>query len=91
MPSKSGSKTITGSRAGSGRRCRLAKFRNRMNEIVLDKRAIEADSAPRLARVFTASPQFWMRLQADWFLHWAMTCVAKASEPRQFTPPYFDS
>ena len=79
MPTKLRSKTIRESRAGSGRRCRLAKSRNRMNEIVLDKRAIEADSAPRLARVFTASPQFWMRLQADWFLHWAMTCAVRAS------------
>ena len=79
MPTKLRSKTIRGSRAGSGRRCRLAKSCNRMNEIVLGKRAIEADSALRLARVFTASPQFWMRLQADWYLRRAITCVAKAS------------
>jgi addiction module HigA family antidote len=45
---------------------------NRLNEIVLGKRGITADTALRLARLFKMSPQFWMRLQADWELHQAM-------------------
>ena len=46
---------------------------NRMNEIVLGKRGITADTALRLARLLKTSPQFRMRLQADWDLHQAMT------------------
>jgi addiction module HigA family antidote len=45
---------------------------NRLNEIVLGKRGITADSALRLARSLKTSPQLWMRLQADWDLHQAM-------------------
>jgi addiction module HigA family antidote len=43
-----------------------------LNEIVLGKRDITADTALRLARLLKASPQFWMRLQADWDLHQAV-------------------
>ncbi len=52
---------------------------NRMNEIVLGKRGITADTALRLARLFKTSPQFWMRLQADWDLHQAVAGAAEAS------------
>jgi addiction module HigA family antidote len=52
---------------------------NRMNEIVLGKRGISADTALRLARFLNTSPQFWMRLLADWDLHQAVTRAAKAS------------
>jgi antitoxin HigA-1 len=45
---------------------------NRVNEIVLGKRGITADTALRLGRLLKTSPQFWMRLQADWDLHEAM-------------------
>ena len=45
---------------------------NRLNEIVLGKRSITADTALRLARFLKTSPQLWMRLQADWDLHQAM-------------------
>src|SRR5512138_3334951 len=48
---------------------RLEISLNRLNEIVLGKRGITADTALRLARLFKTSPQFWMRLQADWDLH----------------------
>ena len=58
---------------------RLKISLNRMNEIVLGKRGITADTALRLARLLKTSPQFWMRLQADWDLHQAMTRAAKAS------------
>lgn len=40
----------------------------RINEIVLGKRAITADTALRLARAFGTSEQFWMGLQADYDL-----------------------
>jgi addiction module HigA family antidote len=37
----------------------------RVNEIVLGKRAVAADTALRLGRYFGTSPQFWMGIQAD--------------------------
>ena len=40
----------------------------RINEIVLEKRAISADTALRLARFFGTSESFWMGLQADYDL-----------------------
>lgn len=40
----------------------------RINEIVLGKRAITADTALRLARYFGVSESFWMGLQADYEL-----------------------
>ncbi|MBS3965912.1 MAG: HigA family addiction module antidote protein [Truepera sp.] len=40
----------------------------RINEIVLGKRAITADTALRLARFFGTSPQFWLGLQTDYDL-----------------------
>jgi len=51
---------------------RLGISLNRLNEVVLGKRAITADTALRLAHAFKTSPQFWMRLQADWDLHRAL-------------------
>ena len=40
----------------------------RINEIVLEKRRVTADTALRLARYFNTSPQFWLGLQADYDL-----------------------
>jgi addiction module HigA family antidote len=40
----------------------------RINEIVLGKRAVTADTALRLARYFGVSESFWMGLQADFDL-----------------------
>lgn len=40
----------------------------RINEIVLGKRGITADTALRLARYFGMSPQFWLGLQMDYEL-----------------------
>jgi antitoxin HigA-1 len=51
---------------------RLGISLNRLNEIVLGKRGITADTALRLARYLKTSPQLWMRLQADWDLHQAL-------------------
>ncbi|NOY61364.1 MAG: HigA family addiction module antidote protein, partial [Calditrichaeota bacterium] len=40
----------------------------RINEIVLGKRSITADTALRLGRYFGISPQFWINLQAHYDL-----------------------
>lgn len=40
----------------------------RVNEIVLGKRAISADTALRLSRFFGTSERFWMNLQARYDL-----------------------
>ncbi len=40
----------------------------RINEIVLGKRPITANTALRLARYFGMSPQFWLGLQMDYDL-----------------------
>ncbi len=40
----------------------------RINEIVLGKRSLTADTALRLARFFGTSPQFWLGLQGDYDL-----------------------
>jgi len=58
---------------------RLGVSLNRLNEIVLGKRGISADTALRLGRLLKTSPQFWMRLQADWDLHEAMKREVRAA------------
>jgi addiction module HigA family antidote len=40
----------------------------RINEIILGKRGISADTALRLAKHFGNPPRFWMELQADFDL-----------------------
>lgn len=40
----------------------------RINEIVLGKRSVTADTALRLARYFGNSPQFWLGLQNQYDL-----------------------
>ncbi len=40
----------------------------RINEIVLGKRRVTAETALRLARYFDTTPQFWLGLQADYDL-----------------------
>ena len=44
----------------------------RVNEIVLGKRSVTADTALRLARYFGTTPQFWLGLQADYDLDIAL-------------------
>jgi len=56
---------------------RLGISLNRLNEIVLGKRGITADTALRLSRLLKTSPQLWMRLQADWDLHRAIRREAR--------------
>ncbi len=40
----------------------------RINEIVLGKRGVTADTALRLARYFGVSAQFWLGIQMDYML-----------------------
>ena len=51
---------------------RLGISVNRLNELILGKRGVTADTALRLARLFKTTPQVWMHLQADWDLHQAL-------------------
>jgi addiction module HigA family antidote len=48
----------------------------RVNEIVLGKRSITADTAVRLARALGTSEAFWMGLQADYDLEEARAELA---------------
>lgn len=48
---------------------------NRINEILLGKRAISADTALRLARYFHNTPGFWMNLQS----HYEIECAKEKS------------
>lgn len=49
----------------------------RINEIVLGKRSISADTAVRLAAVFGTSERFWLGLQADYDLEKARRAIGK--------------
>ena len=49
----------------------------RINEIVLRKRSISADTALRLARYFGTSPQFWLGLQRDYDLDLAADALGE--------------
>ncbi len=49
----------------------------RINDIVLEKRSISADTAIRLARFFGNSPEFWMNLQASYDLRKAKAELGK--------------
>ena len=40
----------------------------RINEIVLGKRRVTADTSLRLARYFNMSPEFWLGIQMDYDL-----------------------
>lgn len=51
----------------------------RINEIVLGKRGITADTAIRLAKRFGTSEQFWMSLQAEFDLEEARKSLRAAA------------
>ncbi len=51
----------------------------RINEIVLGKRGITADTAIRLAKRFKISEQFWMSLQAEFDLEEARKSLRVAA------------
>jgi addiction module HigA family antidote len=57
----------------------------RINEIVLEKRGITADTALRLARFFSTSAELWTGLQADYELRVARCESAKIIE-REIQP-----
>jgi len=57
----------------------------RINEIVLGKRGITADTALRLARYFKMSPQFWLGLQMDYELDLAEDATENTIE-KQIQP-----
>ena len=50
----------------------------RINEVVLGKRGISADTAIRLARAFGVSERFWLGLQADYDLEEARHALGDA-------------
>jgi antitoxin HigA-1 len=52
----------------------------RINEIVLGKRGVSADTALRLARYFGMSAQFWMGLQAEYDLDLARDALGSRLE-----------
>jgi antitoxin HigA-1 len=48
----------------------------RINEIVLGKRGITADTALRLSKAFGTSAEFWMNLQASYDLEETQNAIA---------------
>jgi len=52
----------------------------RINEIVLGKRSVTANTALRLARYFGNSPQFWMGLQTQYDLDITEDALGKRLE-----------
>src|SRR5512140_971189 len=52
----------------------------RINDIVLEKRGISADTAVRLARFFGTTEQFWMNLQSSYDLRRTRASLKKQLE-----------
>ena len=52
----------------------------RINEIVLGRRGISADTALRLARYFNTTPQFWLNLQSRYELDTVRLTTQKSIE-----------
>lgn len=64
----------------------------RINEIVLGKRGITADTALRLAAFFGTSEGFWLGLQSDYDLEEARAGIAKdLMRVEQARAAYLDS
>jgi antitoxin HigA-1 len=59
--------------------------RSRVNDIVLCRRGVTADTAFRLARYFGTSPEFWINLQAHYDLDVADRKLRRRIE-REITP-----
>lgn len=59
----------------------------RINDIVLERRGISIDTALRLARYFSTTPEFWVNLQTEYDLKIAhqelAKRIAKEVEPAQ--------
>jgi antitoxin HigA-1 len=60
----------------------------RINEIVLKRRSVTADTALRLARFFGNSPQFWLGLQSQYDLDVAEDALGKRLEREVRPMPY---
>ena len=58
----------------------LKLTRPRLNDIVLERRAITADTAIRLARYFGTTAQFWMNMQSSYELREAENANRKIVE-----------
>ncbi len=54
----------------------------RINDIVLEKRGITADTALRLGRYFNMTPNFWMNLQT----HYELRVAANAASLESIVP-----
>src|SRR5438270_13002292 len=52
----------------------------RINEIVLGRRGLSADTALRLARYFKTTPQFWLNLQSHYELDTVRQALQKTIE-----------
>ena len=64
----------------------LKLTRPRLNDIVLERRAITADTAIRLARYFGTTAQFWMNMQSSYELREAENAnrkIVQSIEPRR--------
>ena len=55
----------------------LKLTRSRLNDIVLERRAITADTAVRLAKYFGTTAQFWMNMQSSYELREADNAIQK--------------
>src|SRR5260370_7823381 len=60
----------------------------RINEIILGKRAVTADTALRLATFFGTSEGFWLGLHADYDLEEPRHGTGKALLPVEPPPPH---
>ena len=58
----------------------------RINEIVLEKRSVTADTALRLGRYFGMSAEFWTGLQADYELR--LVRIAREQEIEREIMPF---
>ena len=54
----------------------------RISEIINGKRSITADTALRLGKYFSISPEIWLNLQADYDMRVARRTIWPAIEPR---------
>ena len=59
---------------------RMGISARRINEIVLGRRSITADTALRLAKCLGTTPQFWMRLQTNYDLELARDVLGDTLE-----------
>jgi antitoxin HigA-1 len=55
---------------------------NRISEIIHGKRAITADTALRLGKYFSVSPELWLGLQTDYDIRVARRTIWLEIEPR---------